>query len=91
MLSFEQDWAQPFGRPQLLKVDPTGWQRAHAFRDWCRDRGMVLRMAPGEARNRQARVERTIGLLKDTVRRLAHEGPTVGHAEISYLACAARQ
>jgi len=54
----ERVWIKDFGIPQILRVDGAkGWSSKY-IRKWCADRGIALEVAPGEAHNWLAPVER---------------------------------
>eukprot|EP00435_Cladocopium_sp_Y103_P049717 s105_g15.t1 len=54
----ERSWIKQFGVPHCLRVDEAkGWS-SKLIREWCSDRGIALEVAPGEAHNWLAPVER---------------------------------
>ena len=54
----ERAWIKTFGIPHILRVDEAKGWASQAVRDWCSDRGIILEVAPGEAHNWLAPLER---------------------------------
>ena len=69
----ERVWIKAFGIPQILRVDGAkGWSSKY-IREWCADRGIALEVAPGEAHNWLAPVERKHQVVRKALEHYMHD------------------
>ena len=69
----ERVWIKDFGIPQILRVDGAkGWSSKY-IRKWCADRGIALEVAPGEAHNWLAPVERKHQVVRKALEHYMHD------------------
>ena len=66
-----EGWAQIFGNPRTLRLDPAGNFRSEAVSDYCHRHGIFLDLVPGEAHWRIGVCEQAVQGLKMVMDKLA--------------------
>eukprot|EP00959_Pyramimonas_sp_CCMP1952_P021883 460642-Pyramimonas_sp.AAC.1 len=69
----QQTWMQYYGRPALLRLDGEGCHVEKRFKEWLSSRGIMVDVTAWQAHNQLALCARSIGILKDTVTKIAEE------------------
>ena len=79
-----------FGRMHTLRIDPEGAWRNKEVHERLSDMQIVLDLHPGEASWQASVTENTIGIVKETMTRIALERPTIKSTEVLVAAVLTR-
>lgn len=74
---FREGWAQYFGNPQCLRLDPAGAFRSNEVEAYCDQHGIYLDVVPAEAHWKFGICEQAVRGLKEVMNKLVTEEPTI--------------
>ena len=72
-----EGWAQYFGNPRTIRLDPAGSFRSRAVADYCDRHGIFLDLVPGEAHWKIGGGEQAVQGLKSVMYKLCHAEETL--------------
>ena len=76
-----EGWAQVFGNPRTLRLDPAGSFRSQAVRDYCDRNQVFLDLVPGEAHWKVGVCEQAVQGLKTVMEKLCQAENTLSAEE----------
>ena len=76
-----EGWAQYFGNPRTLRLDPAGSFRSQAVESYCDQRGIFLDIIPGEAHWQIGACEQAIRGVKDVMQKLCMSDESISSEE----------
>ena len=79
---WQERWILVFGRMHTLRTDPDGSWRHEDVHERLSDMQIVLDLHPGEASRQASVTENTIGIVSDTITRIALERPDLKSTEV---------
>eukprot|EP00959_Pyramimonas_sp_CCMP1952_P318191 6658451-Pyramimonas_sp.AAC.1 len=71
--TLQQKGMQYYGRPAVLRLDGEGCHVEKRVKEWLSSRGITVDVTARQAHNQLALRERNIGILKDTMDKIAEE------------------
>ena len=74
---FREGWAQYFGNPQCLRLDPAGAFRSNEVEAYCDQYGIYLDVVPAEAHWKFGICEQAVRGLKEVMNKLVTEEPAI--------------
>ena len=77
----QEGWAQYFGHPRCLRLDPAGAFRSAAVEEWCDRHSIFLDIIPGEAHWKVGLVENAVKGVKEVMTKLCRYDPDLSSAE----------
>ena len=72
-----EGWAQYFGNPRTIRLDPAGSFRSRTVADYCDRHGIFLDLVPGEAHWKIGGCEQAVQGLKSVMDKLCHAEETL--------------
>ena len=78
---FHESWAQVFGNPRTLRLDPAGSFRSEAVSDYCHRHNIYLDLVPGEAHWKIGACEQAIQGIKLVMSKLCDAEDTLSAEE----------
>ena len=78
---FQEGWAQYFGHPRVLRLDPAGSFRSQLVVDYCDKHGIYLDIVPGEAHWKIGACEQAIQGIKEVLKKLCAVEPDISLEE----------
>lgn len=82
-------WIPYFGEPMVIRTDPEGAFISSAWEQFCGEYRIEVSVQPGEAHWRTAKVERTFGIIKDSLNRLDRQLSATICQTLASLVCSA--
>ena len=74
---FQEGWAQYFGHPRVLRLDPAGSFRSQLVADYCDKHSIFLDIVPGEAHWKIGVCEQAIQGVKEILKKLCDVAPDI--------------
>ena len=78
---FQEGWAQYFGHPRVLRLDPAGSFRSQLVTEYCDKHGIYLDIVPGEAHWKIGACEQAIQGVKEVLKKLCAAEPDISLEE----------